>query len=102
MEEVIDLMIMKGNGHDEVACNPFYLTVGILQCSLESAALIVGIESAVLIGVLSLQASVKFRLVFWNLSGLCGVILSLCAVFAESLPKSLRSLAVFSECPELR
>ena len=37
-----------------LACNTFYWTVGILQCSLESAALIVGIESAVLMGVLSL------------------------------------------------
>ena len=64
---------------------------------LSRACSIVGIEFAVLVGVLSLPA-VKFRLVFWNLSNFCGV-------FAESLQESVRSFAVFrSVCvvsPEL-
>ena len=49
------------------------------------ACSIVGIEFAVLIGVLSLPASVKFRLVFWNISGIC-------RIFVESLRRLYKSL----------
>ena len=73
------LKLSTCRGLRAACCDGLVKGVGILQYSLESAALFVGIEYAVLIGVLSLPASVKFRLVFWNLSGLCGVILSLCS-----------------------
>ena len=55
-------------------------------------------EFAALIGVLSLQASVRFRLVCWILAGVFRFFVAsfcLCEVFAKSLPKSLWSLAAF-------
>ena len=83
-----------------LACSTLTRPSGILQRSLEPAALIVGIESAELIGGSSLQASVKFRLILWNVAGIFGVFvesLCLCVVFAEVFTKKTAKFAVFSK-----
>ena len=94
LADVIDLV--KGNGHDDrFSTNlrswvPYGGTANKLFKQWKSRVCLA------LIGVLSLQASVKFRLVCCILSGVFRFFVAsfcLCEVFAKSLPKSLWSLA---------
>ena len=105
LADVIDLV--KGNGHDDrfsTNLRSWVLYGGTAtNCSSSGSP-----KFAALIGVLSLQASVKFRLVCWILSGVFRFFVAsfcVCEVFAKSLPQSLWSLAAFRvslESAELR